>query len=188
MITFYKPPILTIIFRLLGVLALIGAIVAAVVILRQGAAMKGTENAGEAGAYVWTALGTAATGVLVLLFYWGVAQAIDFLGKTAFYTEQMYVQNAARSGVKGKAARATLSTDSYDADDEEPDASPPVGKKSRNSESDSESESESESEATVTGERTKFACTACGQRISSLTSEIGKHIACPNCGEDVMVS
>jgi DNA-directed RNA polymerase subunit RPC12/RpoP len=177
MIAFYKPPILTVIFRFLGVLALLASIVVAIITLREGAAAK---DAPDAGAFVWSALGAFAAGVLVLLFYWGIAQAIDFLGKTAFYTEQMYVQNSTRAGVKGKAGRAPVTSDSYDEEDDEPEAEadPPTREKSK----------ETTPEPAPSVERTKFACKACGQRISAMTSEIGNHIACPNCGEDVTVS
>ncbi len=177
MIIFYKPPILTVIFRILGVLALIASIVVAIIALREGAALKAAGGSGE---YVWNALGSFAAGILVFLFYWGIAQVIDFLGKTAFYTEQMYVQNSTRAGVKGKGNQSPVANDSYDADDDEPEAEAAPSPKDKSK--------EPTPDPAPVVERTKFACKACGQRISATVSEIGNHIACPNCGEDVTVA
>jgi len=78
----YKTPILSLIFNVLGVLVLVGAL---------GWLVLGIVTAGESRsvATLLPTIGVSLAAVLSALIYFGVAQAIDYLGRTAHSTNRL---------------------------------------------------------------------------------------------------
>lgn len=80
--TQYQPPILTGIFNVLGVLVLVGAVLFILYMLSAGVAAKEP-------AVLFPAIATAVVAVLASIVYFGIAQVIDFLGRTAHFTDRL---------------------------------------------------------------------------------------------------
>lgn len=78
----YKAPILTTIFNVLGSLVLVGAVLFILFMLIAGVASKEP-------AVLFPAIATAVVAVLTAIGYFGIAQVIDFLGRTAHSTDRL---------------------------------------------------------------------------------------------------
>ena len=71
----YRRPILSGIYDVLGFLVLIVAVVAIVLNL--------ASDSPSGGVIVW-----GSVGIVIAIFYFGIAQVVDFLGRTAHYSQK----------------------------------------------------------------------------------------------------